>query len=160
MLIHCGAPGLSTGYSGEELTSGIYDNTLTLINCCIANDIILLYPGSKVVNEPYDLMNPYQELKIMAQCAINQNLKLKSLILNFPRVYSADRKKGLIAKLKADTFQGNLNQIMEFADKEVILDQLSDIFDNIEVLLKYKTTIELQTDNKMTIEDIIRFYKL
>jgi len=159
-VIHCGAPGSTYNYSAGELTEGIYDNTLKLINICEQKRIHLIYPGSMVVFQAECNLEAYGFLKTSAMNVIS-NSKCNYTILNFPRVYSGERKKGLIQKIRDREIKVDQDMIgkINFATKDFIEDQLADLFED-DCFFKVNGIINLKTDKNLKILDIQELFNL
>lgn len=160
MIVHCGAPS-SNKYDLGTIIRGVRDQTSMLIDFCVDNDTLLVYPGSMVIFEESRPggSDKYQYYKKYDDFNIRSNMNLKYLILNFPRVYSSDRKKGLINDLRNNWVPDqDMDIFVKFCDKEDIYQQLCDIFLNIDVFKFDKLSMNLKNSHMMKIKEIKEKY--
>ena len=86
-------------------------------------------------------------------------MNLKYLVLNFPRVYSSDRKKGLINDLRNNLVPDqDMDIFVKFCDIEYAYQQLCDIFLNIDVFKFDKLSMNLKNSHMMKIKEIKEKY--
>jgi nucleoside-diphosphate-sugar epimerase len=160
MIIHCGAPS-SNKYDLGTIIKGVRDQTSMLIDFCVDNNALLVYPGSMVIFEESfpGGIDKYQYYKKYDDFNIRSNMYLKYLVLNFPRVYSSDRKKGLINDLRCNLVpDSDMDKFIKFCDKENMYRQLCDIFLNIDVFKFDKLSINLKNSHMLDIKGIKEKY--
>lgn len=127
MIIHFASPSDSEDFKDEKkMRETIIEGTKNLLEIAIENDAFFVYASSQAVAEQTDL---YGKLKFEAEQIIKAN-HLKHNILRIPRVYSKDKNKGLIGKLK--------ESLVSDIDKDKIIEFIL-IEDFIKYTLKHLT---------------------
>lgn len=119
-IIHFAGPSVTEDWEEDKIEkslSSIYDGTINLVKLAKNKKAKFIYASSHAV---YDLCeyglqaNEYIVGKKAMEQYIIKNIKSYNyLILRIPRIYSIDRKKGLIPKLKDGTFVGDDNFVVK-----------------------------------------------
>lgn len=120
------------------------NDTIKVIDMIDSLDKKIIFASSEAI---YDLDSVYALCKKIIECYLED----KHLILRIPRVYSSDRDKGLIKKLKKKTFIGYKTEILEYMDIE---DWVKETIS----FLSYNGIKEYRNKRKNTIEEIEKIY--
>ncbi len=108
----------------HSLYSDIVKGTTLMIEFCNLMDAELVYFSTEGIIEPKNLYSKFKKITTELIPLISNYYK----ILIIPRVYSHDRKKGLIAKLKSkyEFNEDELNKKIEYISLESFLYQFND----------------------------------
>lgn len=135
ILIHCGMPSSNDTYSDKELHEGIILQTDRLAAICRREKIYLIFPSSHVVDYgDGEINNNYKQCHIEASRLIARTGTsggLKYSIIKLPRIYSSERKKGLINSLRENKVpESDMCKAISYTDKEDIYDWLGEFFES------------------------------
>jgi nucleoside-diphosphate-sugar epimerase len=149
-------------YTPEDIEKDIDRNKL-IIRLGAKFNIPILYASSEVILDDSD-NSIYKHVK--EQCLFDYNtLCDKSVIMHIPRVYSADRERGLMPKLlKGKIPEEDLNKEIEFIDIKDFLKIIEDlllnriIFDYNEKI-NFRFTTNWVNKEKLTLREIKEKYE-
>lgn len=138
ILIHCGMPSSNDTYTDQELHSGIILQTYRLAHICKREKIYLIFPSSHIVDYGNgEINNNYKQCHIEASRLISRtgsNGGLNFCIIKLPRIYSSERKKGLINSLRENKVpESDMDKAISYTDKEDIYDWLGDFFESFKL---------------------------
>ena len=166
VVIHCGAPS-SSDYEDNEFKIATI-NLQKLIDIGKEKCFHLIYPQSAVLYNSPVVSQGYYEMKVRHNKMLNrESAKLKTLnSFNFtqivlPRVYSEDRTKGLILRIKNNNIY-NWNHKIKFTSKGDCMDFLSEFFERFEINknLFDSATLVVPERYEMSIADIKQFFNI
>ena len=166
IVIHCGAPS-SSDYEDHEFKKATF-NLQKLIEAGKQYSFHLIYPQSAVMyNTPVESQG-YYEMKIRHNKMLNKEAsKIKNMNsftftqIVFPRVYSADRTKGLISRIKSNHIY-NWNHKIKFTSKGDCMDFLSEFFERFESNrnLFDSATLVVPERYEMSVANIKQFFEI
>jgi len=135
ILLHFASPSESDEFKNIiKTTETIILDSLNLFNNLQKNTKII-YASSEGAKYP---KNIYELSKNFIENYLIQNYnKEKYLILRIPRVYGKNRNKGLIKKLKNNSFKGNKNKLIEYMDINDWVKETLNVF-NYNGIYEYK----------------------
>ena len=166
VVIHCGAPS-SADYEEREFKIAT-QNLQRLIDCGRLYNFHLIYPQSAVIYNAPVVSQGYYEMKMRHNKMLGkESAKIKNLNsfsftqILFPRVYSADRTKGLISRIKEGDIYSWSHKI-RFTTKGDTMDFLSEFFERFEINknLFDGATLVVPERYEMSVADIKQMFEL
>ena len=166
VVIHCGAPS-SADYEEREFKIAT-QNLQRLIDCGRLYNFHLIYPQSAVIYNAPVVSQGYYEMKMRHNKMLGkESAKIKNLNsfsftqILFPRVYSADRTKGLISRIKDGNIYSWSHKI-KFTTKDDTMDFLSEFFERFEINknLFDSATLVVPERYEMSVADIKQIFEL
>ena len=108
-IIHFGGPSDNDDFQDEyNVACTMVDGTINLVNYAEVKGCQFIYASSMAIEEINWDSNDYTIYKLAMERYIQATLHpSRYLILRIPRVYSSDRNKGLMKRLKDNTFVGS-----------------------------------------------------
>ena len=166
VVIHCGAPS-SSDYEDNEFKIAT-TNLQKLIDIGKEKCFHLIYPQSAVLYNSPVVSQGYYDMKVRHNKMLNRESdKLKTLNsfnftqIVFPRVYSEDRTKGLIRRIKDNNIY-SWNHKIKFTSKGDCMDFLSEFFERFDVNknLFDSATLVVPERYEMSVADIKQFFNI
>jgi nucleoside-diphosphate-sugar epimerase len=119
-----------------------FRDTHKIIKFCNKHNIRLIYAGSMGENdcECLDIYQKFYNCSKYVNTFMIQKESENCLCLIIPRVYGKDRDKGLIKKLKDNTFNGSKTSRVEFIDLNDFVSQTLKRIDEVSNTEIYYTT--------------------
>ena len=150
---HFASPSEDIEFSDDANTyNSIVIGTANIISWCKQNNIKLIYASSMAADLPEEEICNYGRYKKIAENMI-QNSDIDYCILKIPRVYGADRKKGLMKKIHLNSIPTeDMNCIIQYLD---INDFIEQTLNNTDTKIYYYNNLKCNT-----IQEIKEIYHL
>lgn len=122
-------------------------------------DLIKKFPDVKIVFASSEAVNVdktlYANVKKTIESLLIENHK-KYLIYRIPRVYSADRKSGLIKTLKDGEFVGDMNKTIKFITDDEFCSWFMENINKENIIIEYPSSEQIS----LKIKDIKSMFKI